>query len=57
MYEAGSFADYSGAHIDIGTKENTGGDFLRSALIPEGSSIRWAKLFITAIKGYAFYNS
>lgn len=57
VYEAGSFADYSGAHIDIGTKENTGGDFLRSALIPEGSSIRWAKLFITAIKGYAFYNS
>ena len=27
VYEAGSFADYSGAHIDIGTKENTGGDF------------------------------
>jgi outer membrane receptor protein involved in Fe transport len=27
VYEASSFADYSGAHIDIGTKENTGGDF------------------------------
>ena len=27
VYEAGAFADYSGAHIDIGTKENTGRDF------------------------------
>lgn len=27
VYEAGAFADYSGAHIDIGTKENTSGDF------------------------------
>ena len=24
VYEAGTFADYSGAHIDISTKENTG---------------------------------
>lgn len=27
VYQAGSFADYSGAHIDISTKENTGSDF------------------------------
>ncbi|WP_338157965.1 TonB-dependent receptor [uncultured Phocaeicola sp.] len=27
VYEANSFADYSGAHIDIGTKEQTGEDF------------------------------
>lgn len=27
VYEAGTFADYSGAHIDISTKENTGTDF------------------------------
>ena len=27
VYEAGTFADYSGAHIDISTKENTGSDF------------------------------
>lgn len=27
VYEANSFADYSGAHIDIGTKEQTGDDF------------------------------
>lgn len=27
VYEVGSFADYSGAHIDINTKENTGKDF------------------------------
>ena len=27
VYEAGAFADYSGAHIDISTKENTGEDF------------------------------
>lgn len=27
VYEANTFADYSGAHIDIGTKEQTGEDF------------------------------
>ena len=27
VYEAGAFADYSGAHIDISTKENAGTDF------------------------------
>lgn len=27
VYDANSFADYSGAHIDISTKENTGSDF------------------------------
>ena len=27
VYEAGTFADYSGAHIDISTKENTGKEF------------------------------
>lgn len=27
VYEANAFADYSGAHIDIGTKEQTGEDF------------------------------
>lgn len=27
VYEAGAFADYSGAHVDISTKENTGSDF------------------------------
>lgn len=27
VYEVGSFADYSGAHIDIGTKDNGGGNF------------------------------
>lgn len=27
VFEASSFADYSGAHVDIGTKENTAGDF------------------------------
>lgn len=27
VYEASAFADYSGAHVDIGTKENTGGNF------------------------------
>lgn len=28
VYEASSFADYSGAHVDIGTKEGTDGNFL-----------------------------
>ena len=27
VYEAGAFADYSGAHVDISTKENTNSDF------------------------------
>lgn len=27
VYEVGTFADYSGAHIDIGTKESTGADY------------------------------
>lgn len=27
VFEVGSFADYSGAHVDIGTKENTSGNF------------------------------
>ena len=27
VYEAGSYADYSGARIDIGTRDNTGEDF------------------------------
>ena len=29
VYDAASFADYSGAHIDIATKDNTGDDFFR----------------------------
>lgn len=28
VYQASAFADYSGAHVDIGTKENTGKNFL-----------------------------
>ncbi len=28
VYDASAFADYSGAHIDISTKENVGSDFL-----------------------------
>lgn len=39
VYEANSFADYSGAHIDIGTKEQTGEDFSAFRLIPGASSI------------------
>ena len=32
VYEASAFADYSGAHIDIGTKELTGDDFFSVSL-------------------------
>lgn len=39
VYEANTFADYSGAHIDIGTKEQTGEDFSACRSIPEGNSI------------------
>ena len=32
VYEADVFADYSGAHIDISTKENTGDDFFNISI-------------------------
>lgn len=32
VYDAGTFADYSGAHIDISTKENVTGDFFHISL-------------------------
>lgn len=32
VYEVGAFADYSGAHIDIGTREHTGADFVTLSL-------------------------
>jgi len=37
VYEASSFADYSGAHVDIGTKENTEGDFFSVSLSTGGN--------------------
>lgn len=48
VYEAGTFADYSGAHIDISTKENTGKDFFSIGFNTGGrfntiskTSIKW----------------
>lgn len=32
VYEVGAFADYSGAHIDIGTRENSDENFLKVSL-------------------------
>lgn len=32
VFQVGAFADYSGAHIDIGTKEHTGDDFVTFSL-------------------------
>jgi len=32
VYQVGAFADYSGAHIDIGTREHTGADFVTFSL-------------------------
>ena len=32
VFQVGSFADYSGAHIDIATKEHTGADFITISL-------------------------
>jgi outer membrane receptor protein involved in Fe transport len=32
VFQVGAFADYSGAHIDIGTKEHTGADFITFSL-------------------------
>lgn len=37
VFEVGSFADYSGAHVDISTKENTGGDFFSISLSTGGN--------------------
>lgn len=36
VYDAGAFADYSGAHIDISTKENTTNDFFTVSLSTGG---------------------
>ena len=38
VYEASSFADYSGAHVDISTKENTGGNFYTISASVGGNS-------------------
>lgn len=37
VYRADAFADYSGAHIDISTKENTGNDFFSVGLATGGA--------------------
>ncbi|MEG1837819.1 MAG: TonB-dependent receptor, partial [Bacteroidaceae bacterium] len=36
VYQASEFADYSGAHIDISTRENTGNDFFSLSLSTGG---------------------
>ena len=46
VYNAEAFADYSGAHIDISTKENIAEDFFSISSTPAGSSIPWAKTAI-----------
>lgn len=46
VYEAGTFADYSGAHIDISTKENTGKDISPSVSIQAAGSIQFSKTSI-----------
>ena len=38
VYESSAFADYSGAHIDVATKENTGHDFFSVSLNIGGNS-------------------
>ena len=36
VYEAGYYADYSGAHVDISTRENTGDDFFNVSVSTGG---------------------
>lgn len=48
VYAAGAFADYSGAHIDISTKENTGSDFSPSASTWADASTLSEKISIIA---------
>ena len=38
VYQASTFGDYAGAHIDIGTKENTGADFFNVSFSFGGKS-------------------
>ena len=46
VYNAEAFADYSGAHIDISTKETSPKISSASVSTPAGSSIPWAKTAI-----------
>lgn len=58
VFEVGSFADYSGAHVDIGTKENTTGDFFSISANTGGNSNTLFKDFYHSDrKGTMFSNN
>ena len=45
VYEASSFADYSGAHVDISTKEGAGNDFFNVSFAAGGYFNTWGSGF------------
>lgn len=57
VYEAGTFADYSGAHIDISTKESTGQDFLNLSFNTGGRLNTLFKDFYTMDKDVSLFRN
>ncbi|MDR3119533.1 MAG: TonB-dependent receptor [Mediterranea sp.] len=58
VYEASSLADYSGAHVDIGTKENTGGNFFSvSGSLGGNSNTLFGDFYHSDRKGGMFNNN
>lgn len=50
VYQASAFGDYAGAHIDVGTKENTGNDFFTVSFSAGGRTNAFLGDFYTSDK-------
>lgn len=57
VYEVGTFANYSGAHIDIGTRENIGEDFFNVSLNVGGGFNTVFQEFHQSDKKYGLWKS
>ena len=57
VYEAGAFADYSGAHIDISTKENTGTDFFNISFNMGGQFNTLGQDFYTMDRAHTLFRN
>lgn len=57
VYDASAFADYSGAHIDISTKENVGSDFLSISFNAGGKFNTLGKDFYRMNRDGSWFNT
>lgn len=57
VYDASAFADYSGAHIDISTKENVGSDFLSISFNAGGKFNTLGKDFYRMDRNGSLFNT